>query len=182
VISWISSPQRRKLEFRLPLYEGSWRSKQDDTSTHPFIKYLCVVRAGFGIEIFCLSSFRAKESLMLSDNAAHDKEGFFALNSLLTELWQGVLHNFCSNKGVFVVPSLLFFGRKVLTGLCISSCKKFDRRKRRLDSENLCQAVSRKVSKFEGSTSEVWRRLEIENHTVSNKFFFFLLSNHTVSN
>jgi hypothetical protein len=63
---------------------------------------------------------------------------------------------------------------RVITGLCISSCKKFDLRKRQFDSENRGQTevrprFSRKIRQFEGSISEVWWRLEIENHTVGSK-------------
>jgi hypothetical protein len=62
----------------------------------------------------------------------------------------------------------------VFTGLRIRSCKTSDPRKPRLDSEHLVQTAvqprfSRKIIKFEGSTSEVWWRSEIENRTVSNK-------------
>jgi hypothetical protein len=58
-----------------------------------------------------------------------------------------------------------------VTGLCISSCKKFDLRKCQLDvgQTEVRPRFSRKISKFEGATSEVWWRWEFENHTVSNK-------------
>jgi hypothetical protein len=57
------------------------------------------------------------------------------------------------------------------TGLCISSCKKFEEtavRLRKPRSDEVRPRFSRKISKFEGSP-RFDEGLEIENHTVSNK-------------